>query len=118
MEIYAVTNLKNGKKYVGQTLYTKEKRWYDHVVSANSCRRPFYRDIIKHGAQNFRIETLARVDDPDLLDGLERYFISLFQTQDRSKGYNTSAGGYGPRRTRRKGVHRDSLTLKERLRQR
>jgi len=117
VEIYLITNLINGKQYVGQTIHNKEKRWADHLLDANAkLRRPLAQEILKFGAQNFRLDTLVRVENPDYLDGLEQHFIRILETQNPDKGYNQNAGGFGNRKIRKKGVRRNSLTLEERLR--
>src|SRR5215472_8960211 len=98
MEIYLITNLLTGKRYVGKTTKVKEARWIRHCHNAYRTKpRPMAlpRAIRKYGPANFRIETLAVVDRNDLLNPLERHFIFLFGTQDPSKGYNRTSGGDG-----------------------
>lgn len=56
MEIYLITNLINGKQYVGQTIYTAEQRFKQHL------RGDLYIDkaIRKYGVENFKLEVLCR----------------------------------------------------------
>ena len=99
VEIYLVTNLINGKRYVGKTKFTKEDRWKSHCQAAGNekYRKVMYlfRAMAKHGLQNFRVETLAPVDREELLNPLERHFIALYKTQSPKFGYNGTAGGDG-----------------------
>lgn len=50
----------------------------------------------KYGIDKFYIETLE-ICDADILDQREMYYIELFDSTDKSKGYNVSIGGSTPR---------------------
>jgi hypothetical protein len=88
MEIYLITNLINNKQYVGQTVYTKEKRWYGHLRGTLCVDRA----IQKYGAENFKLETLEEVKSEDDLDQREQYWIAELDTMVPS-GYNITPGG-------------------------
>lgn len=95
--IYLITNLINGKVYVGKTTSTLETRWRQHVEAANRGIDTYlYRAIRKHGAENFKIESLYYGDGD--LNELERYYIKQYNSyHDSSSGYNGTQGGDGIR---------------------
>lgn len=52
--IYKITNLVNGKVYIGKTEETIEKRFRQHLSESNKDRcknRPLYRAIRKYGKE-------------------------------------------------------------------
>ena len=88
MEIYLITDTTNGKQYVGQTINTKEERWRTHL-SGN-----LYIDkaIRSHKAENFKLQTLEFVDNKEILDVREQYWIDKLGTLVPG-GYNILSGG-------------------------
>ena len=57
--IYKITNVLNGKMYIGKTSSTIEERWKEHRHDATRKSkeyRPLYSAIQKYGADNFIIE--------------------------------------------------------------
>lgn len=97
MIIYKITNLINGKIYVGQTIRVLETRWDEHIRCANdNINYPLYNSINKYGLENFKIEILENdISDFDTLDEKEIYWIKKLNTTDRSVGYNLTEGGQG-----------------------
>ena len=95
--IYKITNLINGKMYVGQTTKTIEERFRHHK---NDCFRknkssynyPLYNAMRKYGIENFEIEELECCDI-SLLDEREIFWIKFFNTF--YNGYNATLGGKG-----------------------
>lgn len=64
MGIYKITNLFNGKVYIGQSIHI-ERRWKEHCFfSANSL---IGKAIQKYGKQNFSFEILEEVQDEEVL---------------------------------------------------
>lgn len=90
--IYKITNIKNGKIYIGQTTRTIEERWYHHIYYSlqNENKTRLGRAIRKYGKDSFTIE---RVEATDNLDEREIHFIKLFDSV--KKGYNIKIGGDG-----------------------
>ena len=88
MEIYLITNLINNKQYVGQTVYTKEKRWSGHLKGALCVDKA----IQKYGVENFKLETLEEIEIEADLDRSEQYWISELNTMVPN-GYNITPGG-------------------------
>lgn len=93
--IYLITNSVNGKRYVGITTRTPERRWLEHLDAAQRGRRYAMPSAIrKYGATAFQIETLEVC--PDVATGLirEQFWIEALGTMV-PLGYNTTAGGRG-----------------------
>jgi group I intron endonuclease len=104
--IYCHTNRVNGKRYVGQTVYSMEKRWADHVSNAKSGKRTHVlaRAIRKHGVNAFDHEVLEVVSTQEAADAAESKWIEQL-TCRVPNGYNLKSGG------RRHGHHEDTKRL-------
>lgn len=75
--IYKITNLINGKVYIGQSIHI-EKRWKEHCQdSANSL---ISKDIKKYGKENFLFEILEETKDISLLNSLEANYIKQYNS--------------------------------------
>lgn len=99
MIIYMAVNVKNGKKYIGQTVYDLEKRKRQHWGEVNRGRKcAFYNALRKYGANGFAWEILYTADSIEELNAREEYFIAAYTTHTRKNGYNIMFGG-GNRRT-------------------
>lgn len=92
MLIYKVTNLRNGKAYIGQTTRNSHTpRWLEH--QHRFALTPLSAAIRKYGAENFKFEILiAGVPDKPTLDLLEMRLIKIHQTRT-PRGYNLTDGG-------------------------
>ena len=90
MYIYLLRNVVNGKTYVGKTIKTPEKRFRQHVDASKKKRTYLQKSINKHGAENFVVEVLEVVDDENLLDSKEKYWIAKLKPD-----YNMTSGGEG-----------------------
>ena len=91
MIIYKITNTITGKAYIGQTVETLEKRWQRHCKSASQYSNHFMRAIKKYGTDCWRFEILEEVNDVELLNEREVYWIAYFETF--KNGYNSTTGG-------------------------
>jgi|ERR1700690_1644430 len=95
MLIYKITNLINGKSYIGQTRGTEKHRWMKHVIAArNGSQCCIHKAIRKYGADSFSVKIIVRVPKNSMLDFMERFCIYLFGTLVPS-GYNLTEGGEG-----------------------
>lgn len=93
--IYKITNLINGKLYIGKTLDTIEKRWKDHKKDYTRPRcekRPLYDAMNKYGAENFLIEEVEECSEKELSER-EKYWIEFYHSFH--DGYNATTGGDG-----------------------
>lgn len=96
--IYKITNRKNGKIYIGQTINSLEYRFNQHYREARSERRlgknnsRFHNALLKYPIEDFKKEVLEEVEK-EKLNEREIYWISFFKSDDREFGYNIGAGG-------------------------
>lgn len=93
--IYKITNKVNGMSYIGQTRFTVESRWRQHIKAKDNVQ--IHVALQKYGSDNFTVETLEECEVSDL-DSREIFYISKFDTF--KNGYNMTKGGsaYNPHR--------------------
>ena len=94
--IYIIKNTVNSKVYIGQTKTSVDQRWTEHLRHAQYGDQVINRAMKKYGVDKFYIETLE-ICDVSILDEREIYYIDLYDSTDKSKGYNVSIGGNTPR---------------------
>lgn len=91
--IYKITNRVNNKLYIGQTRFTIEHRFKQHIYdSKREMTVPLYKAMRKYGIENFYIEPIESVEYSKL-DEREIFWIAELDTFD--KGYNATRGGQG-----------------------
>lgn len=89
MFIYKTTNLINGKIYIGQSIFTPEQR-PNYLGSGVKIKK----DIKEIGKNNFIREIIENnIDNEDLLNSREIYWISFFESSNPTIGYNVLKGG-------------------------
>lgn len=91
--IYKITNKVNGKSYIGQTRYTLEFRWRQHIHKKDNTY--FHNAIKKYGFENFTLEILEECPVSNLNER-EIFYIAKYNTF--KDGYNLTIGGDGNRR--------------------
>ena len=94
MQIYLITNKINGNKYVGQTMYTAQKRWLQHKQLSNTRNTYFRNAIMKYGVENFKVEILKVCRTKSEMNRVEKLYIIKLGTL-RPGGYNLTLGGEG-----------------------
>ena len=70
--IYKITNRVNNKVYIGQTRFTVEFRFKQHIKKCNqgNTKQPLYTAFRKYGYDNFNVEAIEEVN-VDLLNERE-----------------------------------------------
>lgn len=117
--IYKITNLINGKMYVGKTSNTIEERWREHVSDSHKERcekRPLYDAFNKYGIDNFQIEQIEEIKNDDIACEKEIYWINELRTYigfEDCNGYNATLGGDSKRYYNYKELAQAYLELKE-----
>lgn len=94
--IYIIKNTVNGKVYIGQTRTSVDQRWKEHLRHAQYGDQVINRAMRKYGVDKFYIETLE-ICDVSIIDEREIYYIDLFDSTNKTKGYNVSLGGSTPK---------------------
>jgi group I intron endonuclease len=92
--VYMIENLINSKKYIGQTVDFVARK---NSHKCNATRKNYHLCVAmrKYGYENFQYTILIKDNtiDHKFLNFWECYFIGLFGTLDRTKGYNLEGGG-------------------------
>lgn len=94
--IYIIRNTINNEVYIGQTRTSVNQRWSEHLRHARYGDQIINRAMRKYGVDKFYIETLE-ICEVSELDEREIHYIDLYDSTDKSKGYNVSIGGNTPR---------------------
>lgn len=93
--IYKITNLDNGKAYIGKSTNIK-KRLADHFKSSigisSIADQAVHHEILRTGFWNWTLEPIIYCDK-DKLNEMEKYYINFFDTVNN--GYNKNSGGGG-----------------------
>ena len=91
--IYVITNTVNGKQYVGRTQIGYIYRFNQHLKAYDQGLRYYLACAIhKWGADSFKVDLLAQVED-DSWEFWERFYIKKLHTRYTEGGYNVTAGG-------------------------
>lgn len=96
--IYKITNLVNGKCYIGQAVDIHH-RWKEHMRKINDLSYDYvlYRAFRKYGVEQFSFEIIEECGQ-ELLDERERYYIEIYHSyvsDEKAHGYNMTLGGDG-----------------------
>ena len=91
VEIYKVTNMVNGKVYIGQTKQGVGKRWSQHCC-AKGCPK-LSRAIQKHGKKSFTVVRIDTAQSKEEANQKEMLWIERYNSTNSEYGYNLSIGG-------------------------
>lgn len=91
--IYKITNLLDGKSYIGQATNIKD-RWSTHIKTGLGAEMPtrnkLYPAMLKDGVENFTFEVLEECLATELNER-EKFYIDFYDTLNY--GYNSTRGG-------------------------
>lgn len=91
--IYKITNIENGKIYIGQTKQAFKERWRTHlkrgVKAEPGTQNKLYAAMWEDGAENFTFEVLSECDTTEL-NVKEREYIAFYHAN--TWGYNSTGG--------------------------
>jgi group I intron endonuclease len=86
--VYKITNLINGKIYIGQTKKKVSRRFNEHTRT----QYPIGQALRKYGEENFKIEVLVQCPDVEYSDYVEVELIKAYNCV-APNGYNLASGG-------------------------
>ena len=88
--VYLITNVVNGKKYVGITKKDIDDRFKDHVNTTRKNKKyALHHALLKYGVDSFTVQLLEQTNEPDR----EKFWIDYYQSY--KEGYNLTKGGDG-----------------------
>ena len=94
--IYKIENLINHKIYIGQS-WKIEDRIGKHKRCSRKEHTYLYRAMRRYGIENFSFDTIFILRDGPFtqgyLDKFEIFYIKMFNSSNRDKGYNIRGGG-------------------------
>lgn len=93
--VYKITNMINGKAYVGITIRKIERRISAHFAEANrGSDLIIHRALKKYGIDCFSYDIIEKNKKWEELCELEKYYIKYFNCK-KPNGYNLTDGGEG-----------------------
>lgn len=97
--VYLIKCKSENKVYIGQSINIK-KRYVGHLSNLRNHKHPniyLQTDFNKYGEEDFSCEVLCELNSEDFtrkkLYELEIFYISLYDSTNRLKGYNIESGG-------------------------
>lgn len=93
--IYSITNLENGKRYIGRTVNPKKRKKYHMDSLKEGCHHNNHLQnaFDKYGEKNFTHEIIEEQIPETMLDDRERHWINYYDSFE-GEGYNQTSGGY------------------------
>jgi len=91
--LYKLTNVLDGKAYIGQTTREVDVRVNEHLNHSGKQCRYLKAAIEKYGKEYFVPEVLDTADSKDELDLKEIAYIEFYKSDNRDYGYNLTKGG-------------------------
>jgi len=95
-KVYMITNLVNGKIYIGQTCRTIKDRWGNHIWTSQNTgsKSLLHKAIQKYGENDFNIEIIATCKTKEEINHKEIEMIQQYNSKSPN-GYNLTDGGEG-----------------------
>lgn len=93
--VYKITNIKNGKVYIGSSSYNIKERWnkhLSHLRTGKHISKDLQNDYYSYGVDCFEFEVIERMDDStyDEIRDMEQFYIEKYISYG-SNGYNSSS---------------------------
>lgn len=95
--VYSITNIVNGKKYIGSTVdFDKRKRKHlNGLKGSYHENRLLQRDFDTYGEGTFVFEVLHETESEDERFNIEESIIQRLKTFEQDRGYNLTTDGRG-----------------------
>lgn len=94
--IYCHTHIESGRRYVGLTVRSMERRWSQHVIQSRSTKNGrwhFPNAVRKYGPQAFSHGVLEVCETLEQANVREDYWIDFYDTRNPERGFNLAKGG-------------------------
>jgi group I intron endonuclease len=91
--IYCHVHVETGRRYMGLTTRSMERRWSQHLTQSKILKTHFANAIRKYGLEAFSHEILEVCHDQEVAELAERSWIELFDSTNPEKGFNLAKGG-------------------------
>jgi group I intron endonuclease len=95
--IYAIVNLKTGKKYIGSAsnFARRKNKHLKSLTSGTHHSLSLQASFNKHGAEHFHFIVIKQLLESDDRFKHEQYYLDLYKPHDKKFGYNMSAVAKG-----------------------
>lgn len=92
--IYKIENLKNNRKYIGQTVRFKKRKWkhFQRLRNNKHENQHLQHSFNKYGEDNFEMSVLCKVKNKEEADIKEDFYINKYGLKNC---YNMKMGGDG-----------------------
>ena len=93
-KIYKITNIENNLIYIGCTINSLDKRFYEHLYRCfkTDYKSKLYNSMKKYGQENFIIELIEECDLSVIYETEKKY---IEQYDSYNNGLNATLGGEG-----------------------
>jgi group I intron endonuclease len=93
--IYKYTHKINNKIYIGKT-NNINRRKNEHLSKSKKIGNNHFNNAIKkYGMESFNLETIYECENEENAYKMEMHFISLYKSNNKQFGYNSTVGGEG-----------------------
>lgn len=116
--IYKITNIANNKCYIGKSIdaYYRLKTHKKYLKNNKHSNPYLQNEFNKYSFKNFKFDIVEIVDNVDILNDKEKYWISYFSSNNKKFGYNMTDGGDGGDIFKNKSkVDKDEIINKQKL---